>query len=194
MNKAQLSILPKKIETERLYLRTYRTGDGPMLFAAGIRNRTHLAEFQSGNFLRRLESEEHAEATARKLASAWKGGDSFAIGVFERATDEWVGQVSVAQTNLVLPEFVIGYAADVNHEGKGYISEAVNGILRILFQDMGAHRVKSDCDDNNARSWRVLERCGFRREGHLRENKRSPNGSLHGDFLYGLLRREFEER
>ena len=194
MNMSVVSIFPEKAETERLYLRSYRSGDGPMLFAAGIRNRNHLAEFQSGNFLRRLESEEHAETIARKLESAWKAGNSFAIGVFERATDEWVGQVSVAQTNLVLPEFVIGHAADINHEGKGYISETVNGILRTLFQDMGAHRVKSDCKDNNARSWRLLERCGFRREGHLRENKRSPDGSLHGDFLYGLLRREFEER
>jgi len=165
-----------------------------MLYAAGIRNRDHLAEFQSGNFLRYLESEEHAEMTARKLASAWKAGNSFAIGIFKKATDEWVGQVNVAQTNLALPEFVIGFAADAHYEGKGFISEAINGVLETLFREMGAHRVKGDCHDENTRSWRLFERCGFRREGHLRENKRNPDGSLHGDYLYGILRQEYEER
>jgi len=189
-----MSIFPEKAETERLYLRSYRAGDGPMLFAVSTRNRNHLAEFQSGSFLRHLESEGHAETTASKLASVWKAGHSFAIGVFETETDEWVGQVTVAQTNLALPEFVIGFAADVNCEGKGYMSEAINRVLATLFLEMGAHRVKGDCHDENKRSWRLFERCGFRREGHLRENKRNPDGSLHGDYLYGILRQEYVER
>jgi len=97
----------------------------------------------------------------------------------------------VGPTSWELPEFAIGFVADVNYEGRGYISEAVNGVLDMLFNNLGAHRVKSDCSENNVRSWRLLERCGFRREGHLRQNRKYPDGSFRGDYLYGLLREEY---
>ena len=71
------------------------------------------------------------------------------------------------------------------------MTEAVTGVLNLLFVVMGAHLVKSECNENNVRSWRLLERCGFIREGHLRENKKSPDGVFHGDYVYGLLRQEY---
>jgi RimJ/RimL family protein N-acetyltransferase len=182
------------METERLYLRAYRAGDGAMYYAAGQRNRDHLAKFESGNVLMHLESQVHAEAVVRELAADWMARTCFFVGIFEKTTGKWAGQVYVGPTNWELPEFTIGYVADVNYEGQGYISEAVTRVLEMLFVDLGAHRVKSDCNENNVRSWRLLERCGFRREGHLRENRRNADGSFHGDFLYGLLRQEYLDR
>jgi RimJ/RimL family protein N-acetyltransferase len=190
MNRSPMDV-PEHIETERLYLRPYKTGDGPMYYAAGVRNREHLDEFESGNVLMHLKSEEHAEAVVRELAADWMARRRFFIGIFEKAAGEWVGQVYVGPTDWELPEFAIGYVADVNHEGKGYISEAVMGVLGMLFRDLGAHRVRSECSEDNVRSWCLLERCGFKREGHLRENRRKADGSFHGDLLYGLLRREY---
>jgi RimJ/RimL family protein N-acetyltransferase len=183
--------ITKKIETERLYLRAYRAGDGAMYYAARIRNRVHLSEFESGNVIMLLENEKQAEEIIGKLREAWMAGKHFLIGVFDKSADHWVGQIYVEPTNLDLPEFTVGYAADVNYEGKGYISEAVKAVLAVLFIDLGAHRVKADCHENNVRSWRLLERCGFKREGHLRENKKNPDGSFHGDLLYSILRPEY---
>ena len=193
MNKFLLDI-PESLETERLHLHAYRVGDGPKYFAASLRNRAHLAEFESGNWLMHLKDEEHAEAVVREMAADWAARKCFFIGIFEKASGDWAGQVYVGPTQWDLPEFTIGFVADVNYEGKGYISEAVTAVLELLFCEMGAQRVRSDCNENNVRSWRLLERCGFRREGHLRENKRNADGSFHGDYLYGLLRREFVDR
>jgi RimJ/RimL family protein N-acetyltransferase len=190
MNKFLLDV-PERMEPERLYWRAYAARDGPMYYAASVQNRDHLAEFESGNLLMHFKSKEHAEAVVRELAADWMARKCFFVGIFEKATGEWAGQVYVGPTNWELPEFTIGYVADVNHERKGYISEAVTGILEMLFTDLGAHRVTSDCNENNIRSWRLFERCGFRREGHLLENKRNADGSFHGDFLYGLLHREY---
>jgi len=53
--------IPSYIETERLYLRPYRPGDGSILYAAGLRNREHLAEFESGNLLMLLKNENQTE-------------------------------------------------------------------------------------------------------------------------------------
>jgi ribosomal-protein-serine acetyltransferase len=193
MNKFLLEI-PERIETEQLYLRSYKAGDGRICFAASQRNQEHLKEFESDNVLMSIKNEEHAEAIVLELASDWVARIHFFIGLFEKATDKWAGQLYIAPSNWELPEFVLGYVADVNFEGKGYITEAVNGILEILFNDLGANRVKSDCNENNLRSWQLLERCGFKREGHLRHNRKNEDGTFHGDFLYGLLRQEYLDR
>jgi len=41
----------ERLETERLYLRCYKAGDGPMYYAASLRNQHHLTEFESDNVL-----------------------------------------------------------------------------------------------------------------------------------------------
>jgi len=184
--------IPNRIETERLYLRPYQAGDGPMYYAASQRNREHLARYESGNVLYQLKDEQHAEDTVRALSAAWVARNSFFIGVFDKDTDDWVGQIYVGPQDWDLPEFAIGYAVDVNHEGKGYITEAVKATLCFLFENLEAHRVRSDCNDTNERSYRVLERCGFTREGHFRENKKNLDGTFHGDYQYGLLKSEFD--
>lgn len=193
MNKFLIDF-PERLETERLYLRSYKAGDGAMYYATSIRNRNHLAEFESGNILMNLKTKEQAEAIVRELAADWIARKHFFIGIFEKATNEWIGQVYIGPTNWDLPEFTIGYVADLNHEGKGYISEAVKCVLKMLFEEVGAHRVKSDCNENNIRSLKLLERCGFRREGHLLENRKNADGTFHGDYLYGMLRREYAGR
>lgn len=191
MHKLLLEI-PNRIETERLYLRSYQAGDGPMIYAVGRRNREHLAQYESGNVLNHLKDEQHAEIVVRDLAVDWMARTHFFLGIFHKETHKWVGQVYIGPTNWNLPEFAIGYVADVEHEGKGYITEAVKAALCFIFEHLQAHRVRSDCNETNRRSYRVLERCGFTREGHFRENKKNSDGTFHGDYQYGLLRREFE--
>jgi len=128
----------------------------------------------------------------RELNAAWQARDYFLLGAFERETGEFVAQIFIGQANWALPEFMIGYFADRDHEGQGYVSEAVRATLPFIFEHLGAHRVRLECDDTNERSRRVAERCGLVREGHVRENKRNADGTLSGTLHFGLLRREFE--
>ena len=165
-----------------------------MYYAAGMRNRDHLAEFESDNVLMHLKSEEHAETVVRELAADWTAGDYFFIGIFEKATNKWCGQVYVERTDRELLEFTIGFVADVHYEGRGYVSEAVNGVLRMLFEDLGACLVRSECSKNNTRSRRLLERCGFRRESCIQKDAGDADGSIARDCLYVLPRKEYFNR
>ena len=183
-------ILATYIETERLYLRAYKAGDGPMYYAAGIRNRDHLAKFESDNVLMHLKSEEHAETVVRELEADWMAGYCFFIGIFEKATNRWCGQVYVEPTNSEPLQFTIGFVADVHCEGQGYISEAVNRVLQMLFENLGAYLVTSECSENNVRSCRLLERCGFRRGGYIRKDEGNADEPISRDCLYVLPRKE----
>lgn len=183
-----LGDVPTQFETDRLVLRCYRPDDAAFYYAASQRNRAHLARYESGNSLMHIDSEEQAEFVVRDLQAQWAARTCFLSGVFLKATGEWVAQVYAGPVDPGLPEFEIGYIADVDHEGRGYVTEAVRATLRFVFEHLRARRISLRCDDTNVRSRRVAERCGMRLEGHLRENKRNADGSISGTLCFGLVR------
>ncbi len=184
--------LPTRLETKRLYLRSYQPGDGRWYFAMAQRNRAHLLRYESGNPILSLASEHEAEALVQRFAAEWAARTCFFMGAFVRATDEFAAQIYVGVVSWQLPEFEVGYFADIGHQGQGYVTEAVQAALGLIFEHLHAHRARLECDDTNTRSAQVAERCGMVREGHLRENMRSADGALSGTLLFGLLRREFD--
>lgn len=186
--------LSTRIDAERLYLRSYRPDDAAWYCAMSLRNRGHLARFESGNAAMRIATEADAARVMAEFQSAWAQGRAFFLGAFERENGEFVAQIYVGVVNQNLPEFEVGYFADVDHAGRGYVSEAVRAVLPFLFEQMVAHRVRLECDDTNERSARVAERCGFVREGHIRTNHLWPDGTITGTLHYGLLRSEFQDQ
>ncbi len=181
-----------RITTERLLLRAYEPGDAPWYCAMSLRNKAHLGKFEAGNPITTIATEEDAAHVMSEFAASWVAGKAFFLGAFLHASGEFVAQIYVGVANPDLPEFEVGFIADVDHEGQGYVSEAVRGVLPFLFGQLGAHRVRLECDDTNERSARVAERCGFTLEGHIRENHLWPDGSITGTLHYGLLRREHQ--
>ena len=177
--------------TKRLFLRTYAPGDGPLFFQVGQKNRAHLQRYESGNSILAARSAEEAERVIGEICAAWREQRYYFLGVFERASTEFVAQVYVGVISLELPEFEVGYFVDCEHEGQGYVSEAVRAVLNWIFVELGAHRASLRCSDTNRSSARVAERCGFVLEGHLRENRRVPDGAYSGALHFGLLRQEF---
>ena len=191
MHKLLLDI-PTHLETDRLYLRCYQAGDGPWFYRMSQANRAHLTKYESKNTVMGIKTQEDAEVLVRDLANAWRARDCFFLGAFDRQTGAFVAQIYVGPVNWDLPEFMVGYFVDKDHEGQGYVTEAVKAALRFVFEHLNAHRVRLECDDTNVRSYQVAERCGFVREGHLRETHKHADGTFSGDLCYGMLRSEFE--
>jgi RimJ/RimL family protein N-acetyltransferase len=183
---------PTQFESERLYLRCYQPGDGKWFYAMSQKNQEHLMQYEADNVVLTIKNEEAAEVLVRELAADWLARNCFFIGAFDKKTNEFVAQVYVGPVNWNLPEFEIGYFADVDHERQGYVTEAVRATLRVLFEQLNAHRVRLKCDDTNERSIRVAERCHMVREGQFRESKRNPDGTYSGTLVYGLLKSEYK--
>ncbi len=193
MHKLLLDI-PTHLETERLFLRCYQPGDGPWFYTMSQANRAHLTRYEAENVVMSIKTEEDAEVVVRDLANAWAARDCFFLGAFDKQTEVSVAQIYVGPVDWNLPEFQIGYFVDRDHEGQGYVTEAVNAALQFVFEHLKAQRVRLECDDMNVRSYQVAERCGFMREGHIRENRKHADGTLSGTLHYGLLRKEFEQK
>lgn len=181
---------PTRFETERLIVRRYEAGDGAWYSAAGQKNRDHLAQYEAENVILNLKSAEEAEAAIQGMLDDWAARNCFFLGAFEKDTGDFAAQIYIGATNWDIPEFEVGYIAEKDHEGKGYVSEALKACLELLFNNLGAKRVFLMCDDTNQRSRRVAEHCGFTLEAHFRKNKLHPDGTLSGTVVYGLLKEE----
>jgi RimJ/RimL family protein N-acetyltransferase len=102
---------------------------------------------------------------------------------------------SWAQGDVERPQqAVLGWVLDPEHGGRGYATEAVAGLLRISFEDLGLRRVRAVCFLENEPSWRLMERLGMRREEHsVRDGLHRSRGWIDG-LTYALLADEWRSR
>jgi RimJ/RimL family protein N-acetyltransferase len=80
----------------------------------------------------------------------------------------------------------LGYWLGVAHWGEGIMTEATGRVISYAFEDLHLHRVHADCFASNRASWRVLEKVGMTREGHLREH-RLKRGQFEDELNYGIV-------
>jgi RimJ/RimL family protein N-acetyltransferase len=83
-------------------------------------------------------------------------------------------------------ELELGYYLHRDHWNRGLVTEAVGAVVPFAFGELGARRIFARVDPENAGSVRVLERSGFRLEGHLRRN-RLIKGERRDSLVYALL-------
>lgn len=80
----------------------------------------------------------------------------------------------------------IGYRLNPDEWSKGYITEAVQAVVQYIFGQTHLQRLEATVDVRNLASVRVLEKCGFQREGTIRQGKMV---SEYCDYhIYGLLK------
>ena len=179
--------------TDHLIIRSYTLGDESWYYGMSQRNRAHLEQYEPGNPAMAIKTEEDAKKMISNFVEDWQKGAHHFMGVFLKESEQFVAQLYIGLVDRDVNEFGIGYFADVEHEGKGYVTEAVKSVVKMLFEKIHAHRISIETDDTNLRSIAVAERCGFVKEGHIRENKKNPDGTYSGTVYYGLLKNEFHQ-
>ncbi|MEV6494373.1 GNAT family protein [Actinoplanes sp. NPDC051633] len=80
---------------------------------------------------------------------------------------------------------------DPGHNGNGYATEAVRGLLRHSLGDLGVRRVTATCFLGNAAAWRLAERVGMRRETHAVRSSLHRSGVWLDTVTYALLADEW---
>ena len=59
----------------------------------------------------------------------------------------------------------LGYSLGIKYTGKGYMTEAINLILKYSFNTLKLHRIEANIQPHNTASIEVVKRCGFSKEG-----------------------------
>lgn len=75
--------------------------------------------------------------------------------------------------------------------GKGYGTDAVKALVTYCFNELRLNCVYCRIKDDNIASQKLFSKCGFIKEGVLRERVYK-NGGYHDFYEYSILKGEFE--
>jgi len=177
-----------ELASSRLLLRRFTAADGPSLHA--YLSQPEAVTFEPYGVIDAQEADRWAERRAVDPAF-W--------AICLRDGGELIGNLYLA--SVAPPDWrtwELGYVLSPDHWGRGYATEAATRLLDACFGAWGAHRVTASCDVGNTASWRLLERLGFRREGHVLAGS-SFHQDAEGrpiwkdDYLYAVLDREWQD-
>lgn len=117
-----------------------------------------------------------------------KPAKSFHWGIVRNSDGKVIGEIWVYLIENDRMAKVAYRLAESVH-GQGYATEALSEAVRFCFTDTELKRLWTDVDVRNTASWRVLEKCGFTREGLIRQGKAVSTWCDY--YLYGMLKEDF---
>ena len=86
----------------------------------------------------------------------------------------------------------VGFLFAPQAQGLGYGFESLQAVCDFAFTEGGIRRLTATVTAGNMASKRLLEKSGFVLEGELRESYLLA-GRWHNDWLFGLLKKEFQQ-
>lgn len=177
------------LETPRLRLRRFHDADLPLFMA--YRNDPDIARYQG------WESISLPEALAfiqeQRAIPLGLPGVGMQIAIESKETGLLIGDCYFRIAADDAQQAEIGYTLAADAQGRGLATEAVAAWLSYAFRAFDLHRVTALLDVENHRSAALLERLGFRREGHFLQSDWF-KGKWCDEYLYAVLREEWEAR
>ena len=171
--------IPAQLETERLFLRAPRPGDGSLLNAAVLDSFDEVYQWMYWTNTR--PSLEESEHHVREACAKWMLRMGFQYFVFERGSENLVASVSLRDIRWDLPKLECGYWCRTPYCGKGFTTEAVQAVSRMVFDHLHVKRLVISCDPDNVASRKIPEKLGFQLEGILRQARLKPHSHVLGD-------------
>jgi len=137
-----------------------------------------LDDLTRGAFRRRL----------KRYADDQRNDLAYSFFIFRKEDEALVGGLTIANVRRgVAQAGSLGYWMGQPFARRGYMSAAVKAIAPFAFGALGLHRLEAGCIPTNRASSRLLEKCGFKYEGHARQYL-CINGQWQDHLLYARLR------
>lgn len=161
--------------TERLLIRMPQPGDGKAVCEAVNASINELRPWMK--WAQQELTEYDSELGIREEHISFLRRDTLRLLVFNRETGQLVASSGLHNIDWEVRKFEIGYWIDTRYSGRGYMTEAVEGISEFAFSQLNARRLEIRCDTKNSRSKLLPERLGFELEGVIRNEDLSADGT-----------------
>ena len=169
------------LTTERMVLRELRRSDAEQVFA--LRSDPLVMQHVPRPL---AATTEDALALIDLITSMVAANDAVQWAITVKGDDTFLGLIGFWRMEKEHHLAELGYMLAHEHWGKGYISEAIGALIPFGFNTLGFHRIEAITRPENAASIRALEKNGFVREAHFKENI-FWNGSFHDSLHFGRL-------
>lgn len=122
-----------------------------------------------------------------------RASTGLSLAIFSSDETAMVGGLSLTNIRFgAVRSGVLGYWIGAPFTKKGYGRAAVEAILRHSFHTLDLNRVEAACQPENAASKKLLERCGFAREGLARDYLRI-NGRWLDHEIFAITARQYSD-
>jgi ribosomal-protein-alanine N-acetyltransferase len=117
------------------------------------------------------------------------------FAVHRKEDDALIGYGMIAHVDLYNRRCDLGISMgyDKGNWGKGYAREALQAVITYCFTELNLNRLGVQIYEFNARSIRLFEGLGFRREG-ARSQYIFKDGTFRDEVQYSLLREDWEAK
>lgn len=138
-----------------------------------------MSEGQARDFIARLKNRPLGEP-----------GEWTQIALEHKDTGELLGDLGFRVNAEYLYEAELGYRLARAYQHQGFATEAVSRLLDHAFSALNLHRIIAYIACENQPSITLVERLGFRREGHLKQSYDN-RGTWIDEYLYAILDNEW---
>ena len=174
-------------KTERLIMRAMQTSDAEAVYR--YRNQPDVMIFQGWT----PESPEEVAEYAQGMSKRPEAAPGHWYQVVLDYQGKIVGDVAFCIDEEHKLQAELGIAIDTEFQKMGFAQEATKGLVDYLFSKHQLHRIHVSIDPQNDASRKLIERCGFRFEGHLKKAVWF-KGQWCDDLILAMLREEWQSR
>jgi RimJ/RimL family protein N-acetyltransferase len=122
----------------------------------------------------------------------FNSGDDVVLAICVQKTNEYIGNVYIRNINWINrsaeSSILIG---NKDFWGKGIALEALKLILEFAFYERNLERITALILESNTISLKLHEKCGYKKEGLLR-NAIYKDGRFQNQYILSVLRSDFE--
>lgn len=159
----KVKLVQFQLNTERLALRNLTPENTEEMLDYYIRNEEHLRQYEPTRDISFYTYEGQKEILTESFRQ-FIDGTSIDLGIFK--DEKLIGKIKLSNIVYgILRNAFVGYSIDKEHQGKGYMKEALNTVCSYAFEEMGLHRLEASTLMENSRSQGVLKACGFNELG-----------------------------
>jgi len=173
------------LRTKRLVLRKLTMADAEAVYAYG-----RDPEVTKHVAFPTHRSIEDAKSFLRDTLKHYRRGEPASWAIVRKTDNRLIGAIGFIHYSEKDARIEAGYALARDSWGQGSMTEAFGEVLRFAFQRLGINRVEARCSPDNIGSYRVMEKCGMRYEGLLRQHDKA-KGKFQDRKLYAILREEW---
>jgi ribosomal-protein-alanine N-acetyltransferase len=169
------------LETERLVLRRVNENDANEIFA--LRSNPETMKYIPRPLVKSIDDAlEHIAMIDAKIDT--NEGINWAITY--KDNPKLIGIIGHYRIKPENFRAEVGYMLLPEYNGKGIITESVQEVVKYGFNEMKLHSIEAIIDPENFGSEKVLQKCGFVKEAHLRENE-FYEGRFLDTVIYSIL-------
>jgi len=175
-----------RLETERIILRKMSLRDVSDLFEYA--SEPEVTKYVTWDYHRTVADSKYF---LNLVLQKYKDHDVSPWGMVLKENNKLIGTCGYAWWMPENYRAEFGYALSMKYWNQGLMTEAVREIIRFGFETMELNRIEARCKTDNLASEKVMQKCGMKFEGIMRQQMHVKD-EYHDLKMYSILKKEYQ--